>query len=92
MVETKKPVREILQDVQQTARGPRPRRGFFPPGKVDRVSFISAVCSVVAVSGILLLMIWEAINSKFGIQIMATIGVVQFAILIFRSLNTNYPE
>lgn len=84
------PVRVMLESISdQTAPEPRPR-GWVSPDRVDQVTRLAAIISVITTSITLLSMIWGGVDYYTGMKIIGSIAVVMLAITIFRSVNTLF--
>jgi hypothetical protein len=87
-----KPIRELLQDISHTMDTSHSERGFICPKILNRICFVASVLSVLLVATVLLAMIWQSIDPATGLKYMATVLVVLFALLIFRSINGAFAE
>jgi hypothetical protein len=90
--ENPKPVRELLEDIHQRSGFASRPRGVLNPRSIDQIAFGATVLTVVISAGILLAMVWEAVDSKLGLQSLASVFIVLFALLIFRSVNRTFSE
>jgi hypothetical protein len=87
-----KPVRDLLEDIHRNSGISRIPRGIVNPKLIDHVAFAATVTSVVVCTATLLGMVWEGIDPTLGIRVMASVLIVLFALLIFRSLNRAFSE
>lgn len=85
-----KPVRDLLEDIHRRGDFSREPRGFVNPRVVDRIAFIASFLSVVLCAATLLVMVWEEMDPRLGLRLMASVFIILFAILTFRSINRSF--
>ena len=87
-----RPVRELVQELRVHSEFPAPPRGVADPKRIDRITFIAVVTSVVLCAGALLAMIWEGVDVTVGMKFIGSIWVLLTALLIFRAVNSQFGE
>jgi hypothetical protein len=87
-----KPVRDLLEDIHRRSGISQGPRGIVNPKAVDQTAFVATVLSVVVCAVTLLAMVWEAIDPTLGIKTVASVLIVLFAFLIFRTVNRSFSE
>ena len=85
-----KPLRGLLEDIHRRSAFSQGPRGIVNPQIVDQIAFGATVISVVLCAATLLGIVWEGIDSIWGIRVMASVLIVLFAILTFRSVNRSF--
>ena len=87
-----KPTRSLLEDIHQRSQFTRRPVGIVNPKVVDQTAFAATVISVIICAVTLLAMVWEGIDSTLGLKVMASVLILLFAFLIFRSMNRAFAE
>ena len=85
-----KPVRDLLEDIHRRADFSRAPRGFVNPRIVDQIAFGASFLSVILCAATLLVMVWDKIDPRLGLQLMGSVFIILFAILTFRSINRSF--